>query len=127
MPAQKRRLAAVPDAPPTAPEAPATPTFDADVLRLVDIQALSKELDAEAEQIRERLRAHGSGTVGALRVHVTPQRRFSAQLAVETLTPEQIAQIAETSLSSTKAKQLLPPAVYDSLLYEFGKPRVSVS
>ena len=102
------------------------PTFDADVLRLVDIQAAIKDLEAELEQIRERIRAHGPGMVGDLRVSVTPQRRFSVHLAAEKLSAEQLAAIAETTLSGTRAKVVLPPAIYDQLLYEYGVARVSI-
>lgn len=108
------------------PATPATPTFDDDVLRLVDLQAAQKQIEEEVEEIRERIRAHGSGAVGDLKVTVTPQRRFSAQLAAEKLTAEQLASIAETILSGAKAKAVLPPIVYESLMYEIGKPRVSV-
>ncbi len=101
-------------------------TFDEDVKRLIDLQATIKDLETELEQCRDRIRAHGSGQVGALKVSVTVQRRFSPVLAVEKLTPEQLAEIADTTLSGTKAKQVLPPAVYEQLLYEYGVPRVSV-
>lgn len=104
------------------------PTFADDVRRLVDIQTLLKELDAEADRIKARIRAHGSGQVGDLKVSVTPQRRFSTVLAAEKLTAEQLVAITETTtcLSGTKAKQVLPPMVYESLLYEIGEPRVSI-
>lgn len=103
-----------------------TPTFDDDVRRLVDLQATMKALDAEVETIRARIRAHGPGVVGDLRVHVTPQRRFSPVLAAELLTAEQLVEITETSLSGAKAKQVLPPALYEQLLCEIGEPRVTV-
>lgn len=102
------------------------PTFDDDVRRLLDLQETSKLIDAELEEIRQRIRQHGSGQVGALKVSVTAQRRFSPVLAVEKLTPEQLAEIADTTLSGTKAKHVLPPALYEELLYEYGVPRVSV-
>lgn len=105
---------------------PTTPSFEDDVLRLLDVQTSMRALEEEQEQIRERIRQHGPGQVGDLKVSVSPQRRFSAQLAAEKLTPEQIGQIAETTLSSAKAKDVLPPIVYESLMYEIGKPRVTV-
>lgn len=101
-------------------------TFDEDVNRLLDLTETIKHLEVELEEVRNRIRAHGSGQVGALKVSVTVQRRFSPVLAVEKLTAEQLAEIADTTLSGTKAKSVLPPALYEQLLYEYGVPRVSV-
>ena len=100
--------------------------FDADVRRLVQLQDTIKHLSDEADAIKARIREHGSGQVGELRVTVAPARRFSPQLAVEKLDADQLKEITETVISSTKAKAVLPPMVYESLMYAYGEPRVSV-
>ena len=100
--------------------------FDADVKRLVQLQDAIKHLAEEADLIKARIREHGSGQVGDLKVTVAPARRFSAQLAAQTLTADELKQITEVVISPTKAKAVLPPMVYESLTYPYGEARVSV-
>ena len=100
--------------------------FDADVKRLVQLQDAIKHLTEEADLIKARIREHGSGQVGELRVTVALARRFSAQLAAETLDADELKQITEVVISPTKARAVLPPMVYESLMYPYGEPRVSV-
>lgn len=105
------------------------PTFDDDVLRLIDLQATIKQLEDELDTIKSRIRAHGPGRVGQLQVRLIPQRRFSPVVAATVLSPEQIAAIAETTtvLSGSRAKQALPPDIYARCLYDIGEPRVTIA
>lgn len=119
MPARRNHLS-------VANATPATPTFDDDVRRYVDLQAKIGDLTTELEAIRVRIRAHGSGQVGDLVVTVAAARRFSPVRAVDLLSPDELASITETTLSSAKAKQVLPPVIYEQLLYPYGEPRVTV-
>ena len=100
--------------------------FDADVRRLVQLQDTIRHLSEEEDLIKARIREHGSGQVGELRVTVALARRFSAQLAAERLSADQLKEITEVVISPTKAKAVLPPMVYESLMYPYGEARVSV-
>lgn len=100
--------------------------FAADVRRLVEIQDAVKQLETEADAIKARIRQHGPGKVGDLTVNVSTARRFSPVKALEVLTPEQLASCTETTISTAKARQVLPPAVYEACMYPYGDARVVV-
>lgn len=97
----------------------------------LDLKDRARVLDERIKQIVAQLRdALGAGkhSAGEHTVTVTISRRFNADRAAEVLSsnPELLAACQETVISSAKAKQVLAPAVYESLMVEQGDPRVSI-
>lgn len=97
----------------------------------LDLKDKAAQIDDRVKQIVAQLRALGEGKheAGAATVVVgAVPHRFDARKAAEVLAsnPELLAQVSETVVSSTKAKQLLAPAVYALCSVENGEPRVTV-
>ncbi|GAA2178494.1 hypothetical protein GCM10009785_01270 [Brooklawnia cerclae] len=88
---------------------------------------MAEQITAEMEAIKAKWRVLAPGKYGP--VSVTPQKRFSSELALDWVTanaPQLLPAIQETVISRAKAKEILPPAVYASLSVAYGEPRVSV-
>lgn len=96
-----------------------------------DVTTKLDELATRREQLADQLRALGEGshvgTAGKVTVS-QPARRFDAKLAIATLPPEMLTLCQETTVSSTKAKKVLPPALYEQCqsASSSAKPRVTV-
>lgn len=106
-----------------------TNPYDADVQRYLELTEQIEELDAQRENIKDRLRDLGPGkhpTVGGLTVTVTPPpRSFNTDRAWAMLTPEQ--QALCVSPDAKKIKGQLAPALADACMDEGkGAPRVSI-
>lgn len=104
------------------------PPLDTEVARLVHLVAQVDQLTDQIDTIKARLRtelATGTHQLGGVNVQISVPRRFSPKLATAMLTEEQIAQIVTTEISATLARQVLPPAVYETLTVP-GSPVVRV-
>ena len=102
-----------------------------DVERLADLQARIKDLTAEADSIKARLRddyrdTPGVHDLGAHKVTVTPTARFSEDQARAVLPAELVALCTVTALSGATFKQLVPPPLYAACCTP-PEPRVAVS
>ena len=102
-----------------------------DVERLADLQSRIKDMTAEADSIKARLRDDyrddpGVHDLGAHKVTVTPTVRFSEDQARAVLPAELVALCTVPALSGAKVKQLVPPAMYVACCVA-GEPRVAVS
>lgn len=112
----------------------ATPAPPVDVDQLaaeyLDLKTRAGVLDDRMKQIVAQLRDLGPGKhdAGNYAITVTPSRRFDPDLAriVLASNPELLAACTDHVISSTKAKQVLAPAVYESLMTPSGDPRVNV-
>lgn len=87
-------------------------------------RAIAERLDAVKAELRDL--GAGPHTVGDLTVTVTPSRRFNPDQAARVLPAELLAQITAPAVSSSLAKRILPPALYDACMVESGDPRVGV-
>lgn len=99
----------------------------AEIARYRELDQMRRRIDEELDAIKARWRVHGVGKYGD--VTISENRRFSVTMCkqwVETNAPQLLPAITEEVISSSKAKQLLPPAVYDSMMAPIGDPRVSV-
>lgn len=96
----------------------------------LDLKARAAVLDDRMKQIVSELRDLGPGRheAGTCTVTVSPSRRFDPDLARTVLAsnPELLEACTEHVVSSAKAKQVLAPAVYESLMTPSGDPRVNV-
>lgn len=118
-----RPLKAVPE--------PQTPTLEADVVTLVELQDAIARMVAEADRIKARLRTElpvGSHELAGVKVAISVAHRFDPKLAAERLTPELLATITETTsaVSATLAKRFLAPVLYETLTVA-GQPQVRIS
>lgn len=101
-----------------------------DVERLADLNATIRELTAEADSIKARLRATfaeklGSHDVGAYRINVAASRRWNEAQALAVLPPEIVAACQVATLSSAEVKKLVSPAMYEACTVP-SEPRVSI-
>lgn len=104
----------------------------ADVERLRQLIENKAEIDAEIEDIRERLRRDlGPGEYADCGVKIARQYRFSPATAHDVITrmpggADVLKLVTEQSISSELCKQILPPAVYAMCRAESGKPKVTL-
>lgn len=107
---------------------PANPEqLDADVKRYLELDAHRADITIEMDAIKARLRDGGTQLAPCgVKVTVTPNRRFSAELAAEVIPEALLPLCQETVISSAKAKAALPPAIYEAAMIEVGDKRVSI-
>lgn len=108
-----------------------TSNAEALALEYLDLKERAAALDDRMKQIVAQLRddlGAGRHSAGEHTVTVTPQRRFNPDHARQILAsnPELLAACQETVVSSSKAKQVLAPAMYELCMLESGDPRVSI-
>jgi hypothetical protein len=106
-------------------------TLKTAVVRLLEIRDAKTTLEAEEAQLKTTIRAHlKPGDQGCVNgqpvVAVTPNRRFSPTLALETLPEPLLSLCMVTKVDSAAAKKALPPAVYEQCMAEVGEPVVRV-
>ena len=101
------------------------------ISRYADLTAAKAELDDQLAAIRTQLAEYGAGTHAGQtgKVTITYPRRFQAKLAAQALadTPELIEACSSTTISASKAKAALPPALYQRCCTVAEKPTVRVS
>ena len=108
---------------PSTPEALAT--------EYLDLKDRAAALDDRIKQIVTELRdtlGAGKHPAGEHSITVTPQRRFNPDHAKHVLAsnPDLLAACTEMVVTSSKAKQILAPALYEACMVEAGDPRVSI-
>lgn len=99
------------------------------VTRLLEIQQTRTELDAEEKHlktiVRTSLTIGEKGTVnGQPIVTLTPNRRFSTDLAQQILPPDLVTLCTVSKFDPATAKKTLPPAFYEQCMAEIGDPIV---
>ena len=96
----------------------------------LDLKERAAVIDDRIKQIVAELRDNlgaGRHTAGDHTVTVTPQRRFNPDRAAEVLAGSPLLEACqETVVTSARAKQVLPPAVYETCMVEAGEARVSI-
>lgn len=96
-----------------------------------DLTAQKEALDSAIESIKLSMAELGEGRHEGRRgrVAVTRTRRFDTHRAQELLeqTPDLLASVTESVISSTKAKRLLPPAIYEACQTTSEKATVRVT
>lgn len=102
-----------------------------DVERLADLQGRIKEMSAEADSVKARLRDDyrddpGTKEIGDHKLSVTPTARFSEDTARAVLPPELLTLCTVPTLSGARVKQLVAPAMYAACCTT-GEPRIAVS
>lgn len=105
-------------------------TVELTVKRLLDIRAQMAELEQSEKALKSFLRS-SLGVVSQMpiagqRVTIAPLRRFDAAKAVGVIPAELMGQVTEARVSPTKARQFLPPAMYEQCLTEYD-PQVRIS
>lgn len=105
-------------------------TVELTVKRLLDIRSQIAELQETEQALKSFLRS-SLGTVSQMpiagqRVTISPVRRFDSGKAAGIIPAELIPFVTEAKISSTKAKQYLPPTLYDECLTEYD-PQVRIS
>lgn len=108
-----------------------TPTVEELAIEYLDLKDRAATIDDRIKQIVTQLRddlGTGQHPAGDHTVTVTPQRRFNPDHAKEVLAsnPDLLAACTETVVTSSKAKQILAPAMYELCMVEAGDPRVSI-
>lgn len=95
---------------------------------LASIQEGKKLLTDREEAIKAQLRSLGEGSHGAgpLTVTVTPTRGLDAERVKETFPPEDFPAFYETKPSTTALRKSIAPDLYDALMMETGKPKISI-
>ena len=92
--------------------------------RLTHIAEQRRPLDDEEAAIKERIKTIVPGpdryAAGTLTITVSPNRRFDPVLAETTLPADVLAACQVTRIDPAKAKQILPPALYDQCLVDTG-------
>jgi hypothetical protein len=87
-------------------------------------------MNDELEQIKARFRelvAVGEDAQAAgLTIAIQPNRRFDPATAQMVLPPELLKLCEATAIDSKKAKQVLPPAVYQQCMKDAGKAKVVI-
>jgi hypothetical protein len=100
------------------------------VAEYLDLRDRKAAIDNRLEQITAELRSLGVGRhqAGGHTVTVSAQRRFNTEAAARILAsnPDLLLACQETTISGSKAKQVLPPALYEMCQVEAGEPRVSI-
>lgn len=99
------------------------------VTRLLTLAQQRAEIEAEEAHLKKTLRAHLTiGTPATVNgqpvVTLTPNRRFNADLAKQTLPESLLALCTVTKVDSAAAKKTLPPALYEQCMAEVGEPVV---
>ena len=102
-----------------------------DVERLADLQGRIKEMTAEADSIKARLRDDyrdepGTKELGGHKLTVTATSRFSEDAARAVLPAELVAMCTIPTLSGVKVKQLVAPSMYAACCTP-TEPRIAVS
>lgn len=96
-----------------------------------DLTAQKEALDSAIESIKLSMAELGEGRHEGRRgrVAVTHTRRFDTHRAQELLeqTPDLLASVTESVISSTKAKRILPPAIYEACQTTSEKATVRVT
>jgi hypothetical protein len=99
--------------------------------RWLELEAACRQMAEEQAGIKARLRyaldvgAHD--TVSGAKVTVSLNRRFDAETA-EQVIPAELRPIVEvTVIDAKKAKEFLPPKLYEACRVVFGDPRVTIS
>ena len=98
-----------------------------DLKRYRELTLMQEQITDELNAIRAKWRKEGDGRCGP--VNVRTPRRLSPSLTqewVEKNAPNLLPTIQETVISCSKAKAVLPPAIYETLLVPYGEPRVTV-
>lgn len=89
----------------------------------IEFKAAEARKDSAKKALKEALEAAGkldqdTKAIGVVRTIIKKTRRFSADLAEQLLTPEEIA--AYSSINSAKVKANVAPAVYELLQADTG-------
>ncbi|QXT62736.1 hypothetical protein [Tessaracoccus palaemonis] len=96
----------------------------------LDLRDRIAELKTRQDQLAAQLRNLGAGrhTAGNLTVTLTPAKRFNPDQARTILAanPDLLAACSDTVISATKAKAVLPPAIYEACSVEAGDLRLAV-
>lgn len=98
----------------------------------VDLTDKIDQLNQARDNIRTELRTLGAGRHHSDTLNMTvtvskPAARFDPDKFTTVVTdPELAAACTERSISSKKAKEILPPAVYALCCTEGGEPRVTI-
>lgn len=107
------------------------PRLDDLIGAYADLLAKRESIDAALDSIKNTMADLGEGRHDSTkgRVSVTYTRRFDTHKAQEFLepTPELLASVTESVISSSKAKRLLPPAIYEACQTVAAKPTVRVT
>jgi hypothetical protein len=107
------------------------PTHTQLVTQLVELNAQISDLTEQAETIKAKLRANldtGTHTInGRPAVTITPTRRFSTTRA-QTVLPTELLTLCQIHVIDAKrAREVLPPALYESCQEITGKPQVRLA
>lgn len=99
--------------------------------RLVWLNARQAEYKREAEDLKAFLRVQVGkverARIGGHSLTIRPNIRFSAQLAMERLTNEELALVSVQTVDSGRARTMLPPARYVVCQEETGEMIVRVT
>lgn len=104
------------------------PDYPALVAELVGVQAQLAPLTERAEEIKDQLRELGKGrhVEGAFTVSVVPNRRLSQDAVMAAYPVDTHAHFYKSVVNTDAVKALVEPAVYDAMLIEVGKAKISV-
>lgn len=99
--------------------------------RYLELGAIIDSATEEQEAIKATLRQLGLGrfSTGVAPVVISPNRRFDAGLAEKVLgaiNPDLIPACSETLITASKAKTVLPPAVYEQCMKANPNHKVQV-
>jgi len=97
--------------------------------RLLHLSAVRAEVDAEINELKAKLRSTLTvgqrGTIdGTPILSVTANRRFDPDYAAKNLPAGLLAMCMVSVLDRTRAKSVLPPALFESCMREVGEPVV---
>lgn len=100
--------------------------------RYLELGARIEEYERERAAIKTRVRRLGAGThpIGEGKATISPQKRFSPQLAEQVLTrinPELIPACSKTVIASDLVKQFYGDLVYEQCQQTSGEDRVVIS
>lgn len=100
--------------------------------RYLELGAKIEDYENERSTIKARVRRLGAGThaIGEGKVTITPQKRFSPQLAEEVLTrinPDLIPACSVSVITSGLVKQYYGELVYEQCQQSSGDDRVVIS
>lgn len=98
--------------------------------RLDQVVGQRKQLEDEEKFLRQRLSTLcpiGVTKAGEFSISVRENRRFDPLVAQDLLTPEEVLSCCVTTISASKAREVLPPARYAECQAPAGDPVVRVS
>jgi hypothetical protein len=98
--------------------------------RLNYVTAQRKEFEEEERFLRTRLATllpMGSTHAGSHTIHVRENRRFDLSTAMAVLTPDEREICSVTTLSASRAREVLPPERYTACQAVTGDPVVRVT